>query len=188
MSTSPRSASSASYRGNFERLYLAHYVERKAYHLGGLPGLGKHQRFPHVFLNAYLQQTQTRAAAHYASHPWPGCCLLTRRWFTDCSLVTTRDFTFPIFLRFRISAESAPCTDSPRRRILTFWTSARMRQKDWDQSAVCAGVPLACPSTGHRFGPAGFRRRRAFIIPDPAKYPLSIVSSCLYRAELQWGE
>ena len=31
--------------------------------------MGKHRRLPHVFLKAYPQQTQTRAAAHNAPHP-----------------------------------------------------------------------------------------------------------------------
>ena len=56
-------------------------------------------------------------------------------WSTDCSLLTTRDSTFTIFLRFLTPVKSATCSDSPRRRILTFWTSAQMRQEDWGQVA-----------------------------------------------------
>jgi hypothetical protein len=41
-------------------------------------------------------------------------------WFTDCSLVTTRNSTFTIFLRFLIAAKSATCSDGARRQILTF--------------------------------------------------------------------
>ena len=54
-----------------------------------------------------------------------------RSWFIDCSHLTTRNSTSTIFLRFLIPAKSATCSDSPRRRILTFWISAQMRQKDW---------------------------------------------------------
>jgi len=49
----------------------------------------------------------------------------------DCSLVATRNSAFVIFLRFLTPAKSAICSDSPRRRILTFWTSAQMGQDDW---------------------------------------------------------
>ena len=50
---------------------------------------------------------------------------------------TTQNSAFAVFFNFLIPAKSATSADRPRPRILAFWTSARMRQKDWDQSARC---------------------------------------------------
>ena len=57
------------------------------------------------------------------------------RWYTECSLLTTRDSTLTIFLRFLTPVKSATSSDSPSRRILTSWTSAQVWQEDWGQVA-----------------------------------------------------
>jgi hypothetical protein len=80
-----------------------------------------------------------------ANHVLPYASPKEGWWSIDCSLVTTRNSTFTIFLRFLTPAKSATCGDSPSRRILTFWTSAQMRQEGGDQ---LARYVLACSLRG----------------------------------------
>ena len=97
--------------------------------MGGAPlGPAIRSSIPAMFRSEHL--VRDHHAYQCLLHPKRCPC-----WFFDCSLGTTRNSSFTIFLRFLIPTKSPTCSDSPRRRILTFWTRAQMRQKDRDQFA-----------------------------------------------------